>query len=45
MRTGIELKSVALRMQVEADASATGLRYALMPVRLTYRSYSLRNES
>jgi len=45
MRTGIELKSVALRMQVDADASTTALRYALLPVRLTYRNYSLRKES
>jgi hypothetical protein len=44
MRTGIELKSVALRTQVDADASATGPRYALLPVRLTYRNYSLRND-
>ncbi len=41
MRTGIEMRSVALRMQVDADAASNGLRYALVPVRLTYSAYSL----
>lgn len=44
MRVGVELKSIALRMQVNADTSTTGLRYALLPVKLTYRDYSLRKE-
>jgi hypothetical protein len=44
MRVGVELKTIALRMQVNADTSTTGLRYALLPVKLTYRDYSLRKE-